>query len=123
MEKIKLLVLDDKRIIGDLFEFTLGYGGHTIKCVHSAQEALDAVQKEHFDIAFIDIVMPDKDGVAVLKELKSANANLPIVMMSGYSVLDKREEASRSGASACLNKPFEMDDVRRIVKDVLGKEI
>ena len=122
-DKIKVLVVDDKKIIGDLFEFTLGYSGHNIKIVNNAEEALAVLQKETFDIAFVDIVMPDKDGVELLKLIREFAPKLPVVMMSGYSVADKRAKAQQLGAVTCLKKPFELDDVKRVVKLAIGKDI
>ena len=123
MDKIRVLVIDDKKVIGDLFDFTLGYSGHDITVVDSAAAALEVVKKKDFDIAFIDIVMPDKDGVTTLQEIKTISPGLPIVMMSGYSVEEKRSQARDLGAITCLKKPFEMDDVKRVIKVALGKEI
>ena len=123
MDKIRVLVVDDKKIIGDLFDFTLGFKGHEIKVVNNAKDALEAVKQNVFDIAFLDIVMPDKDGVTLLAEIKTVSPLLPVVMMSGYSVEDKRNKAQALGAVTCLKKPFEMDDVRKIVKVAIGKEI
>ena len=123
MNKIKALIIDDKKIISDLFDFTLGYSGHIIRVANNAQDALTAVQAEKFDIVFLDIVMPGKDGVALLEEIKKIAPDLPVVMMSGYSVEDKRNRALALGAVDCLKKPFEFEDVRRVVKDAIGKEI
>lgn len=123
MDKIKVLVVDDKKIIGDLFDFTLGYGGHDITCVNTAEEAIDAVNNEEFDIAFLDIVMPEKDGVSLLEDIKTIRPNLAVVMMSGYSVDEKRKRANELGAVTCMKKPFEMDDVRKVVKEAIGKDI
>ena len=123
MDKIRALVVDDKKIIGDFFDFTLGYKGHEVKVVDNAQSAVDALKKEIFDIAFLDIVMPNKDGVACLEEIKNISPQLPVVMMSGFSIEEKRNRAKALGAVDCLKKPFEFDDVRRVVKEALGKEI
>ncbi len=124
MEKIKVLVVDDKKIIGDLFDFTLGYTGKfDITVVDSAQKAIEMVQLKRFDIAFIDIVMPHQDGVSTLQEIKKLVPQLPVVMMSGYSVEDKRTKAKELGAVTCLKKPFEMEDVRLVIEEVLGKKI
>jgi len=122
-EKIKALVVDDKKIIGDLFDFTLGYGGHEIVWVNNAFEALEIIKNTKFDIAFLDIVMPGKDGVCLLEEIKAIDPGLPVVMMSGYSVEDKKKRAEELGAITCLAKPFDMDDVRHVVKVALGKDI
>ncbi len=122
MDRLKILVVDDKKVIGDLFDFTLGYGGHLITVVNSAKDAIEVLKIQEFDIAFIDIVMPDKDGVELLKDIRSTSSHLPIVMMSGYSVDEKKEKAKELGAITCLKKPFEIDDVKKLIRSTIGKE-
>jgi len=121
--RIKVLVVDDKKVIGDFFDFTLGYFGHEITVINDPHEAARMAQTRPFDIAFLDIMMPQKDGVEVLKEIKSSVPGLPVVMMSGYSLQERRDLAKELGAVGCLKKPFELDDVRRVVKEALGKSI
>ena len=123
MEKLKVLVVDDKKVIGDLFDFTLGYSGHQITVVDNALDAVNAIRKQEFDVAFLDIVMPGKDGVEVLKDIRTISPKLPIIMMSGYSVEDKRSQAQALGAITCLKKPFEMEDVKKAIKAAIGREI
>jgi len=123
MDKIKVLVVDDKRVIGDLFDITLGFKGHEITVVQEGNKAVELAKDGKFDIAFIDIVMPDPDGVAVLQQIKAVAPGLPVVMMSGYSVEERRHRAMQLGALTCLKKPFEMDEVREVVKKAIGKNI
>ena len=123
MEKMKVLVVDDKKVIGDLFDFTLGYSGHEITVVDNAMDAINAIRKQDFDVAFLDIVMPGKDGVEILEEIRSISPHLPIIMMSGYSVEDKRSQAQALGAVTCLKKPFEMEDVKKAIKTAIGRDI
>ncbi len=112
MQKINVLVVDDKKVIRDFFDITLGYYGHQITVVHDPALVAQTAQETKFDIAFVDMIMPDADGVVVLQKLKDVCPDLPVVMMSGYS-----------GACGCLKKPFEMEDIRRIVKEATGKDI
>lgn len=121
--RIKVLVVDDKKVIGDFFDFTLGYFGHDITVVRDPREAAKTAKEQQFDIAFLDIMMPEKNGVDVLREIKSALPLLPVVMMSGYSLQEMKDEAMRLGAIGCLKKPFELDDVRHVMKVALGKGI
>ena len=121
--RIKVLVIDDKKVIGDFFDFTLGYFGHDITVVHDPREAAKAAQQKEFDIAFLDIMMPEKNGVDVLREIKRVVPNLPVVMMSGYSLQEMRDAAMQLGAAGYIQKPFELDDVRLIMKVTLGKNI
>src|SRR3989338_258160 len=123
MTRLKILVVDDKKVIGDLFDFTLGYSGHIITVVNNADDALSALKKEDFDIAFVDIVMPDKDGVQLLEEMKAQAPFLPVVMMRVYWVDEKKEKSRRLGAVTCLKKPFEIDEVKRVIKETIGKEV
>lgn len=121
--RIKILVVDDKKVIGDFFDFTLGYFGHDITVVNDPDSALEAARQKSFDIAFLDIMMPQKDGIEVLREIKSIVPALPVVMMTGYSLQEKRDHAKELGAVDCLKKPFELDDVRRVVKEAIGQNI
>lgn len=123
MKHLKILVVDDKKVIGDFFILTMGYYGHHITVVHDLPHTLDAVKQDAFDIAFMDIMMPEKDGVEVLKEVKAVAPGLAVVMMSGYSLEEKRRDAGRLGAIDCLKKPFEVEDIRRVVKEAIGQEI
>jgi len=123
MKQLKILVVDDKKVIGDFFNLTMGYYGHHITVVHELAKTLEALKNQEFDIAFLDVMMPEHDGVEVLKEIKAIAPRLAVVIMSGYSLDDKRQQAVRLGAVDCLKKPFEVDDIRRVVKQAIGQEI
>jgi CheY-like chemotaxis protein len=123
MKHLNILVVDDKKVIGDFFDLTMGYYGHHITVVHDLPNALEAIKHHEFDIAFMDMVMPGHDGVEVLKEVKAIVPGLAVVMMSGYSLDEKRQQAGLLGAVNCLKKPFEVDDIRRVVKETIGQEI
>jgi CheY-like chemotaxis protein len=123
MKHLNILVVDDKKVIGDFFDLTMGYYGHHITVVHDLEHTLQAIQQQKFDIAFMDMVMPEHDGVEVLREVKAILPGLAVVMMSGYSLDEKRRQANRLGAVDCLKKPFEVDDIRRVVREAIGEEI
>ena len=71
MKHLNILVVDDKKVIGDFFNLTMGYYGHHITVVHDLPHTLEAVKQHQFDIAFMDMMMPGNDGVEVLKEVKA----------------------------------------------------
>ena len=123
MKNLNILVVDDKKVIGDFFILTMGYYGHQITVVHDLHDTLAAVKHHKFDIVFMDMMMPEHDGVEILKEVKAINPGVPVVMMSGYSLDEKRRQAAVLGAVECLKKPFEVDDIRRVVKETIGQEI
>ena len=123
MSKIKILVVDDKKIIGDLFDLTLGSKGHEIVWERDETAALALIKEDAFDIVFLDIIMPDEDGVSILKMIKEVKPEIPVVMMSGYSVEEKRHNAMVLGAELILRKPFEYEALKKVIKDILGKEV
>ncbi len=120
---IKILVVDDKKVIQDFFDFTLGFYGHQITVVQDPGLVIGLVKDKAFDIVFLDMVMPFKDGVEVLREIRAAAPNLPVVMMSGYSVQEQKDEALRLGAHGCLKKPFELEDIRKVIKLVINRDV
>lgn len=120
---IKILVVDDKKVIQDFFDFTLGFYGHDITVLHNPNDVAVLIKEKAFDIVFLDMIMPDRDGIEVLKDIKHAVPQLPVVMMSGYSVQEKKDEAIRLGAKLCLKKPFEVEDIRRAIKEVIGRDV
>ncbi len=123
MEKLKILVVDDKHVVGDMFDITLGFYGHKVTCITNPEEAISLIQKEQFDIAFLDLIMPKTDGVDLLGRLRKLSPDLPVVLMSGYTVEDKWTRGKELGAASCLRKPFEYEDIRKVVKEAIGKDI
>ena len=120
---IKILVIDDKKVIQDFFDFTLGYYGHQITVVQNPGDVVNLVKEKLFDIVFLDMIMPDKEGIEVLKDIKNVCPNLPVVMMSGYSIQEQKDEAVRLGARGCLKKPFEVEDIKKVIKLVIDRDI
>jgi len=123
VDKLKILVVDDKKIIGDVFDVVLGRKGHEVKYANNLKDVISLVKTVNFDMAFVDIIIPETDGIEILEEIKNVRADLPVAMMTGYSVSDKKEQAQMKGAVTILKKPFDLDDVRKVVKEATGKEI
>lgn len=123
MDKLKFLVVDDKSVIGNVFDLTLGVLGHQIKYVDDPRAVESILMKETFDLAFVDIIMPNCDGVDLLKDINSIAPDLPVVMMSGFDLSEKRQEAIALGAKGNLKKPFHTEDIKKVVNLVLGKDI
>jgi len=116
---IRVLVVDDMQVVGDLFKRLLGEKSYSVIVAGSGEEALAKLKKEHFDMIFLDIVMPGMDGVETLKAIKKVSPQTPVVMMTGYALEDKIEESLKLGAFNCLRKPFEITDVIDAINKVL----
>ena len=123
MDRIKFLVIDDKKIIGSLFEITLSFIGHETKTTQNGDEGINFIKNERFDMVFCDVFMPYRGGISVLEEIKDIHPELPVVMMSACILDAQRQKMSEIGANGFLDKPFEVNDVRKAVQCAVGKEI
>ena len=116
--RIKVLVVDDKKVIGDFFDFTLGYFGHDITVVHDPREALKVAQEKEFDIAFLDMMMPKIGGIDFLKKLQenSEMYKCPVLVSSNLSSVKKVSECLALGAVGYVIKSDE--SMASIVQDI-----
>lgn len=118
---MKILVVDDEQVMRDLFKRVLVLKGFPVTTAESGKEAIERVKVEVFDIAFIDIVMPEMDGVETLRALKRVNQNIHVVMMTGFAVEDKVKEAMQNGAIDYLYKPFDIVEIMTVIGKVEKK--
>jgi two-component system response regulator HydG len=112
---VKILIIDDDNEILDLLESFYTSLGHSVTVVTNSVEGLKKIATETFDLLMLDIILPEKDGITVLKEVKKTDPNLPVVMITGYREADKVIEAFRNGAMDCLLKPFNFDYIKNNV--------
>lgn len=80
----------------------------------NAAEALDRLAADKFDLVFLDVIMPDRDGVSLLKDIQNLYPDLPVIMVSASTSVRPVVEAIRSGAYDYVTKPFDVTDVRRL---------
>ena len=122
MAKVKnILVVDDEKVIRDLFKRVLGLKGYSVTVAESGKNAIERVKKNEFDIAFIDIVMPEMDGVETFKAIREINSGITGVMMTAFAVHNKVEEAAQYGAIDYLYKPFDIVEIMTIIGKVEKK--
>lgn len=115
---LSILVVDDDKdnahSLGELFEME----NHRVTIAHSGQEAIDAYSHNSFDLAFMDVMMPGKNGVESFLEIRRMKPHARIFMMTGYSVEELLRQAVKGGALGVLDKPFEAGEVLRMTRDV-----
>src|SRR5690242_17247858 len=105
MGRGRVLVIDDDELITDSFRLVLEGEGYAVRTVPSARDALAAVDAAEWDCSFVDLVLPDMDGLELLKQLRLRRPGLPAVVITGHGS-GLRGFASRdAGAYAFLEKP------------------
>ena len=115
----KILVADDEESIRWVLATALTGEGHTVEQVESGEAALQRLGREPFDLAFVDIKMPDLDGLSLLSQTREAGVSTPIVIITAQNTMANAIEAMKRGAYDYLTKPFDVEEVRLLVQRVL----
>jgi two-component system response regulator AtoC len=116
-----LLVEDDIEVRGYI-ETALKYQGYSVEVAQDGDEALTFFHARQSPIAAVvmDVIMPRKDGLEALKEIRRFNQDVPVIMISGAASPMNVVEAMKSGANDFIVKPVEPNDLRKALKAVLG---
>lgn len=116
------LVVDDSPTIQKQIELGLRLNGVGSICVGTGEEALEALKESHFDLIFLDIVLPGTDGYQVCRSIKRdpANKRTPVIMLTSKSSTFDRVRGSMVGCDTYLTKPVDTDTFSGIVAKYLG---
>lgn len=104
MEKKKILVVDDERDFVDMVKLRLESENFEVIVAYDGEEALDKVEKDHPDAVLLDIMMPNLDGLAVLKRIRKKDKNLPVYMLTAFSNEERFKVADKFNASGFIVK-------------------
>ncbi len=113
-----ILVVDDEENLGLLLERVLRREGYVVATASSAQRALDLLAQRNFAAAIVDIRMYPVDGVALLGEIRRRSPTTRVIMVTGYPTSDSYNECMQNGASAYLVKPFDLENLKGIVREL-----
>lgn len=113
---MRILIVDDNREFCDNMKDILELQGHNTNCVYDGKTALELIAKDVIDLALVDIVMPEMDGLTLLKKIKAVKPKLPVMLVTGFAHEHATGEAMRSGALALLKKPIDFDELMRMIE-------
>jgi DNA-binding NtrC family response regulator len=113
-----LLIDDDPNTLASLSR-AFRLAGYEATVCDAAARALEMIRAERFDLIFSDVVMPGKDGISLLEDLKTAGITTPVVMISGQANVETAVRATRLGAVDFLEKPLSTDKLLVTIENVL----
>lgn len=113
-----LIVDDDQNTLASLSR-AFRLAGHEVTVCDDAMRAVDLLKTESFDLVLTDVVMPGKDGLALLQDLRTMGLSLPVIMISGQATVEMAVRATRLGALDFLEKPLSSDKLLLTVENVL----
>src|SRR4029079_2868810 len=116
-----ILVIDDEEIMREILEALLTREGYEVRLASNAAEGLDLVRSVPFDAAIVDMMMPTMDGISTLDELKKADDDLPVLMITAFASVENAIAAMKRGAFDYITKPFKNDEVLVVLRNALAQ--
>jgi DNA-binding response OmpR family regulator len=95
----KILIVEDEKPISRAMELKLTHAGFAVKTAYDGEEALKIIEGETFDMILLDLILPKKDGFAVLTELNTKNIKTPVIVLSNLSQAEDVDRAKKMGAA------------------------
>lgn len=120
----KILLVDDDLQFQQMLKQSLERVGHTITTAGDGVEALNIFKEGAFDLIITDIIMPKKEGIETIMDLKAAQPNLKIIAISGGGRIDADDYlvyAERFGAACTFNKPIDRDKLIQKISELMAK--
>ncbi|MFC1999277.1 response regulator [Chloroflexota bacterium] len=121
-EVIVLIVDDDKATCEALSNVVERKGGYSTDVAGTAREALDIAVHKFFNIILLDLTLPDMDGLELLRRLKELHQSTEVIILSGYTSVNKEAEAVRAEAFAYLVKPSSPKELMGAIERALEKQ-
>jgi nitrogen regulation protein NR(I) len=122
LESPKVLIVDDEESMRFLLREVMSREGYDTAVAASGEEALQHVREAETDLVIMDIKMPGMDGMQALREIRRMRPNLVVLMMTAHGNKLVALEAMREGAYDYFTKPFELDEMRVVVRRALEKQ-
>jgi excisionase family DNA binding protein len=117
----RILVVDDEASIRDLLAKTLALAEYDVDVAADGRSALERMRMNPYDLLIADLKMPGMDGLAVIREAKRYKADLPVIIITGFSTESSAIEAVNLGVAGYLTKPFRVPQVLAAAAKALGE--
>ena len=119
----KVLLVDDEKEFVDLLGERMSVRGMEVSSTTSAADALKIAETQAFDAIVLDLMMPEMDGLEVLKRLKTKRPELQVILLTGHGTIEKGVEAMRLGAMDFVEKPADLDTLTEKIKKAQARKM
>ncbi len=120
--KLKILVVDDDPNMHRLINLYLKDSKAEVVTTSSGRMALQKMTKQGFHLIISDMQMPQMDGIELVKKIRSLGSTIPVLIVSAFGYYSHASKAIRAGANVVLEKPFERDELLRVIKQLIQKK-
>lgn len=108
---MRLLLAEDEEELSEALAAVLRHNNYSVDAVYDGQEALDYLEGQEYDGVILDIMMPKKSGIEVLKTIRAQKNQVPVLLLTAKTQVDDRVEGLDAGADDYLGKPFAMKEL------------
>ena len=119
-KKKNVLVVEDEKLVAMDIKKIINTEGHEVITAPNGIDALRLIEDSQIDLVFLDLVLPDINGVEILKGIKKAKRDLPVVIITGYPDSEIMNQALELGPISALKKPFNREQIRDLLKILLA---
>ncbi len=120
-KKKSILLVEDEENLQEALKLNLELDDYEVTCANDGLEALKAVEKEHFDLMILDVMLPELDGIAVCESIRLQNNDIPILILSAKNSSADRVLGLKKGADDYLTKPFNLEELLLRVSKLVAK--
>ncbi len=118
---VHILVVDDEPLIGELFKESLNEPGYQVTTTLSSLEALELMGNKHFDLIFLDLLIPKLDGAELFRHIREMDKDAKVVIVTGYPDSDLMRRAMAYGPFMVMKKPFSGEDILNTVNSFVQR--
>ncbi|MBI3809296.1 MAG: sigma-54-dependent Fis family transcriptional regulator [Nitrospirae bacterium] len=122
MVQERILVVDDDPGLLQLLKMRLTAMGFAVTACTTGEEAIAVARREVFDLAVTDLRLPDRDGLAVMEELRLIHPSLPVLILTAHGSIPNAVEAMQKGAHGYLTKPFDDRELKIVIEKALVQQ-
>jgi len=122
MDSAKILIVDDDENIRKVLMAILEDKGYDMEAVGTAREAIKKTDKKFYNLALIDIRLPDMEGIDLLVKIRDTTPRMRKIIITGYPTLQNAVDAVNRGADAYITKPFDVERVLGTISEQLRKQ-
>jgi two-component system alkaline phosphatase synthesis response regulator PhoP len=120
-KKFSILLVEDEENLQEALKLNLELEGYEITGAYDGAEALQAVQKEYFNLIILDVMLPEIDGITVCETIRLSNPDIPILILSAKNSSADRVLGLKKGADDYLTKPFNLEELLLRVNNLIKK--
>lgn len=121
-DKGKVFLLDDEELIVSMLSTLLRKEGYNVQSETTTHNIVNKIRSWSPDVLLLDIRLPDQSGIEILQELKEKGINTQVVMLTADDAIETAIKAMKLGAADYITKPFNSDELKIVINNIIEKE-